>query len=379
MNCQDIQKFAFTYLDAEFDGRERGEFEEHLQHCTCCRQLVARDAMMRDLVARHLQQASSRGNPQASMRCSSAELRGRVCASLDQIERRRVQRTVGATLFLAAAVTVVVVGQALPGDHRGERQADLAGLMPALPATVPTQAPQPVAQTAGLQAAVVPQRLPGAAAQVQQAPRIPTQLAGQALGRQANIQRVSARLDSDPAGDAGEVLRGRLGAGAMVERSPFGAVRSEDSLRQMLQVHQADPPPEVTGTPAKIQRYLQTRLPGVGPLPLAEGAGVDLRGARIAVLGGQVVVIYSYSAYGNPLTVISRALARGDDPDVEALGPDGHATSGVMLDRRAGLHLLHVVEQNRMLTLVGELGAPAMMHLLPSGSLLDSAAGSQDR
>ncbi|MBI5608483.1 MAG: hypothetical protein HY902_06340 [Deltaproteobacteria bacterium] len=227
----------------------------------------------------------------------------------------------------------------------------------------------------------MPKRLPGAAAQAQQTQRIPAQLAAQSQGlpRQANIQRVSARLDSDPAGDAGEVLRGRLGAGAMVERSPFGAVRSEDSLRQMLQVHQADPPPEVTGTPAKILRYLQMRLPGVGPLPLAEGAGVDLRGARIAVLGGQVVVIYSYSAYGNPLTVISRALARGDDPDVEALGPDGHATSGVMLDRRAGLHLLHVVEQNRMLTLVGELGAPAMMHLLPAGTFLDGATGSQDR
>ncbi len=349
MNCQDIQKFAFTYLDAEFDGRERGEFEEHLQHCNCCRQSVGRDAMMRDLVAHHLQQAPKHLQAQSAVRSSSAELRGRVCASLDQIERRRVQRTVGATLFLAAAVTVVVVGQALPGDHRGERQTDAAQQEPA----------------------IVPQRLP----QVAQAAMMPTQLAARQPLVQAPIQRVAAHLDNlAAAGDAGEVLRGRLGAGAMVERSPFGAVRSEDSLRQMLQVHQADPPPEVAGAPAKIQRYLESRLPGVGPLPLAEGAGVDLRGARIAVLGGQLIVIYSYAAYGSPLTVISRALARGDEPDVEALGPGGRAPSGVMLDHRAGLHLLHVVEQNRVLTMVGELGAPAMMQLLPSGALLDSAA-----
>ena len=33
MNCQDVQKFAFTYLDGEFDSRERAEFEEHLRLC----------------------------------------------------------------------------------------------------------------------------------------------------------------------------------------------------------------------------------------------------------------------------------------------------------------------------------------------------------
>ena len=50
MNCQDVQKFAYTYLDAEFDGRERGEFETHLRMCLPCRETVERDALFRDMV-----------------------------------------------------------------------------------------------------------------------------------------------------------------------------------------------------------------------------------------------------------------------------------------------------------------------------------------
>lgn len=363
MNCQDVQKFAFTYLDAEFDARERGEFEEHLKLCGPCRLAVNRDAQMKETVARHLLQIHAGS-------CQGAELRSRVCASLERAERRRVRQSIGVTVALAATVvTVVAVGQAVPGDH-SERQ--VAGTAPAPAASAKQAVPVLAAR-----AAVVPQALPGSAAMAN--PAVPAAPAEQFAALRAAdlrradrepgaIQRVSARLDAAPAAyDAGEVLGGRLGPGSLVERSPFGAVRSEESLRQMVQLHTADPPPEIAGPPARIQRYLQARLPGVGPLPLAEGAGIDLRGARIAVLGGRLVVIYSYTAYGSPLTVVGRAIARGDEPDIEAVGPDSKGPSGVMLDRRAGIHLLHVVEQNRVLTLVGELSAPAMMQLLPTG------------
>lgn len=362
MNCQDIQKFAFTYLDAEFDARERGEFEEHLKLCSPCRLTVHRDAMMKDVVARHL-----RTNSGAD--CNHVALRGKICASLERVQRRKLQQSIGVGVAVAASVVAVIaVGQAVPGDHGASRGDALARSQPV------TLAPRSAA------AVPVPQPLPGF---VPVGAR-PTELAvarAPVAARAAephlpglepsNIQRVSARMEgSAAAADAGEVLRGALRPGAMVERSPFGAVRSEDSLRQIVQVHMADPPAEISGPPARIQRYLQSRLPGVGSLPLAEGAGLELRGARIAVLGGQLVVIYSYAAYGSPLTVVSRAKAHGDEPDVESLGPDHQGPSGVMLDRRSGLHLLHVVEQNRVLTLVGELGAPAMMQLLPSGVLL---------
>jgi hypothetical protein len=115
---------------------------------------------------------------------------------------------------------------------------------------------------------------------------------------------------------------------------------------------------------------LQLRVPGAAALPLAEGAGVRLRGARIGVMAGQTVVIYNYTAYGSPLTVVSRSRAQALEADVEQLGPDQRGPSGLVLDHRAGLQMLHVIAHEQMLTLVGDLPAPAMLQLLPAGSLL---------
>ena len=83
-----------------------------------------------------------------------------------------------------------------------------------------------------------------------------------------------------------------------------------------------------------------------------------------------MAVLYSYVAYGSPLTVIGRARAQGQELDVEQAGPDQRGPSGLLLDHRAGLQLLHVVSHQQVLTLVGDLAAPAMLQLLPTGSLL---------
>lgn len=422
MNCQDVQKFAFTYLDAEFDARERGEFEEHLRLCCDCRTIVSRDAMMKDLVARHLHATP----------CQVEQLRARVCQGIDRSQRRQIQTSIGVSVAVLA-VMVVTVGQVLPGDHPGRgdsQESDNAGRIhgdrvnsagfggglaggrsapqgqavagkQVAPVDVPGNAqggkvavaavrpsqPSAAAQLAGGQGArgqVVPQALP--AARVALGPMAAAGPGGRSeladdsgLGRGGAMQRVSARLDLGQRDlgqrglerrDDGEVLAGTLPPGALTERSPFGAVRSEDSLRQMVQVHLANLPPEVAGTPARVQRYLQMRVPGAGALPLAEGAGITLRGARISVIGGQLAVLYSYVAYGSPLTVIGRARAQGQELDVEQAGPDQRGPSGLVLDHRAGLQLLHVVSHQQVLTLVGDLPAPAMLQLLPAGSLL---------
>lgn len=405
MNCQDVQKFAFTYLDAEFDARERGEFEEHLRLCCGCRTQVSRDAMMKDLVARHLHASPCQG---ADQRLQVEQLRARVCQGMERSQRRQIQTSIGVSVA-ALAVMAVAVGQVLPGDHghRGQdglAQGDRLPGTPAGPGTLlakasgslhqaaatPPQEAMQVAERNTNLPAVIPQALPGQAAAPQVVGRpqarvgsLPQQDTGlrqavqaQPLGdRGAWMQPVSARMGrgslEDRGGEAGgEVLAGVLSPGAMTQRSPFGAVRSEESLRQMVQLHLADLPPEIAGSAARVQRYLQLRVPGAAALPLAEGAGVRLRGARIGVMGGQTVVIYNYTAYGSPLTVISRSRAQALEADVEQLGPDQRGPSGLVLDHRAGLQMLHVIAHEQMLTLVGDLPAPAMLQLLPAGSLL---------
>lgn len=388
MNCQDIQKFSFTYLDGEFAEGERAEFEEHLRRCPPCKIGIDREAMMRDVISRHM-----RPTPCGLRAVRSAPLRAKVCAGLDRVERQHRNRAVGVVVVSVAAVALAVaVGHGVPGD-RGQPAAQMAQGEPVAPrlAAVAVRAAAPAAV-----AAAVPQAIPQAIGQVGVARAANAQLIGAAVqpaalqpaslqpaalaaagGPAGNVQKVAARVDLPPDVLANlqrqppsEVLQGRLPAEALRGSSPFGAVRSEDSLRQLVQLHTANLQPEVVGAPARIQRYLQSHGSGVAVLPLAQGAGVQLLGARIYALGGQPVVIYSYLAFGSALTVVSRARAETADADVEPAQPNAQGLSGVVVDHRNGLHLLHAVAQDRVLTLVGELPPQAMLKLLPAAPLL---------
>ncbi len=391
MNCQDIQKFAFTYLDGEFADHERGEFEEHLRRCPPCRTGIDRDALMRELVSRHLKPApcgvralatgqATSDHPAAGQGMGGQALRARVCARLDRADRQHRNQTLAVTVAAVAVVLVAVaVSTGVPGDRvtgTTVAVAPVTGTTVAVPpVTVPPVAmPEQVQQVLAVAnagpSALIPTQIPSHA-KVVAASQADFGGRGAALPGGAAVRRVSAHIDLGSRGDEpGEVLGGRLPVSALVERSPFGAVRSEAGLRQMVQVHIANLMPEVAGLPARIERYVQERLPGAGSLPLALGAGVQLRGARIGVLGGQPTVIYSYTAFGTALTVVSRARAQVEDSDVERTQPDVRAPSGVLLDRRGGLHLVHVVAGDRMLTLVGELSPQAMLQLLPTAPLL---------
>ena len=407
MNCQEIQKFSFTYLDGEFASHERGEFEEHLRRCTDCRQMVDREAMMREVVARHLRPA-----PCGLRAAHTNALRGKVCSSLDRIERQHRNRAISAMAASVAVVAIaVVVVHGVAGDSGGTSSlaAHRSGGPQVLAATAPlaggASAPfagvaatrmQPAAAVIAGHSAPVPQpiahampRLPVVAVAALAHPDRPHMPPLPGLGPTEHargssdplVQQVAARVDLGagfgadhpdrlPDEQLGEVLSGRLPAGALVKRSPFGAVRSADSLRQMVQVHMANVQPEVTGSPLRIQRYLESRVQGVGALPLAQGAGVQLAGARIHVLGGQPVVIYQYLAFGAALTVVSRPRGDLGNADVEPQQPEVRGPSGVLLDRHSGVHLLHAVAHDRVLTLVGELAPAAMVQLLPSPAIL---------
>jgi len=349
MNCNDIQKFAFTYLDCEFDARERGEFETHLRLCQPCRAAVERDAMFRGMIRNHLDK------PAADPAC-----RARVRDALARAQRRQTSRTLVMPLALAASAAIVTVAWRAAPQREETQVADESGAQPltaAKPMAKVSVAGLAVAQRSPQQhaegAALLPAReLPA---------RAPRQLSGN------NAIQLASTASMEP---QGEVLQGGLSPNSLSQRSPFGAVRSDECLRAMARVHVAALPPEVSGPATRVQRYLAARVPHIGPLPVSEGAGIVLQGARLAMIGAQAVVIYSYSAYGVPLTVVSRAKAgrASEDPEFEEISPDAGAPTGVLLDRRAGLYLLHVVSHDRVLTLVSELGAPALMQLAPSAN-----------
>ena len=412
MNCQDIQKFAFTYLDCEFDARERGEFETHLRLCEPCRATVERDAMFRNMVRDHLD------TPQPA-----PALRGKIQVCLLRAQRRRASRALIMPIAMAAGMAAVAVvgwrwlpvddahdaaagGGAIAGSRAVGAAArsvvvgqgavvghvdplDIEG--ESLAAGASARRPTSKAEALDTHATVDPQAMRAVAALQAVVPFAAPWVRQQALLAQARAlpQQAPVRFYRAPQDDTvaraeggvrlalsagavpeGQVLRGGLHPTALAERSPFGAVRSEATLRTMGRIHAADLPPEITGSAKKIQRYLAARVQGLGALPLSEGAGIELIGARIAMLGPQAVVVYRFSAYGVPLTVFSHARCRQlDDPEVEA-SPDAPCEPGMLLDTRAGVHLLHVVSQSRVLTLVSELGAPALAQLVPDAAPL---------
>lgn len=372
MNCQDVQKFSFTYLDGEFDARERGEFEEHLRLCSTCRAQIARDALFKEMSVRHLDEARSQ---MASKVCPHT-LRAKVCAGLDAEERRRRSRAIAVPTALAASVGLLVVSwQTIPGDSaphapRGAAASTsdrTASAVAAAPVALPSAAAVVASQPAPAAAA----RPVAAAAQVQRPAREGAAVAGAGVAGAARghdlpapqqAQRPQVHLAST--GSAAAAPHADVELGASKE---FGSVRTEECVRNMVRSHNAELPAEVTGSPLRIQRYLQSRLPGLGSaLPLAQGAGVDLLGARIALVGDHPVVIYRYQAFGVALTVFSRPRAVADtDERGEPHQPGQPRHTGLLLDRSQGLQLLHVVGSERVLTLVSELGAPQMLQLLP--------------
>ena len=40
MRCEDIKRFASLYIDGEFDELEGARFEDHLEHCEACRDMI---------------------------------------------------------------------------------------------------------------------------------------------------------------------------------------------------------------------------------------------------------------------------------------------------------------------------------------------------
>ena len=379
MNCQDVRKFSFTYLDGEFDNREQVEFESHLGMCGDCRQLVDVDASFRDVVRLRLSEATP-----------ACDLRDRLNSRLLYERRKtRVTWTLGGGVALAASVTLVAVtwqmlpdegptgpvataGAAIIGTSRTDTPAEaatLAGDGLASRGADPKRSADgstPMARRGSVQAVAVAGIGPSALRRAR---------AGEGRANGTGHLRLASAAPSE-SDSAGEVLGGGLDNNLLTDKSPFGAVRSIDGLRAMIRAHAAPLPPEVVGPMRRVHAYLERRIADIGPPPIAEGAGVHLLGARLGQLGDHPVVQYSYRAWGVPLSAIVHLRAQQppafDDPSIVSPSPGDPRSlpSGLLLDRFAGYYLLHLVSERRVVTVISELGLPALQRLVAPQSFL---------
>ena len=363
MNCQDIQKFAYTYLDGEFGDREQGEFETHLGMCPPCRGVVGRDATFRDAVRRHLEPAP--GDP---------ELQDRVHKRLREAHRRaRMSRTLAVPLALAASIALAVISwQAMrqgpavdPGLALGETPAAVAELKVEETSAVAADAnPEVAAKASDKQTAAATAALRVAQGEPAQLPMAAVIPAPTAAPTRSPVRQVAAL------GSTAQVMGGGLNADSLARSDPFGAIRSPANLRAMVRSHVRPLPPEVRGPTPTVQRFLRERLPFVGPPPIADGVGVQLHGARLGQFACRPVVHYSYEAFGKPLTVLRFVHVPGaepfEDPDVVQTSPgDPRAvTEGTLLDRLAGYSVLHSLRGGELTCLISELGGNELHHLI---------------
>lgn len=77
MECVEVRKFVYVYLDGEFEERERVAFEHHLAGCDGCRQEVAFEEGFRDLLRARLERPAA-----------PATLRARIVKDLDEEDAR---------------------------------------------------------------------------------------------------------------------------------------------------------------------------------------------------------------------------------------------------------------------------------------------------
>ena len=338
-------------LDGEFDGRESAEFDCHLAACPGCRGQIEQTAGFRSALRRNLCTERVEG-----------PTRIRVLSRLDACEvhssfNARVPMAMAAVLLLAVGgwrVWVLVDESALANET--------PSLAAALPMPAQTVGERGSALAAADQATQLRAMQPGHIAD-----RGASLAASTAAAHDRAIRQVVA---DDESADAPEVLGGAVDASFLTQKSPFGAVRTGPNLRALVRAHAAPLPLEVRGHAATVRQWLADRLPGIKGLPVAEGAGVELQGARLSQLAGRPVVLYTYVAYGKAMTVVQHVRAAGrapfDDPEVETQRPGEPdiEAGGALVDHLAGYQVLHALRDGELLTVVSELDSQALRSLV---------------
>lgn len=376
MNCEDVRKFSFAYLDEEFDDRDKVEFEAHLAMCGDCRGSIELDARFRDTVRKHL--VSAPCTPEVRARVQERLAAARRSARLSQT--LAVPMALAASFLLAFGSYQMLSNSEQQGPETGLAAATapspnggrLAVVAPAQVhgaegVSVPTQAPAPQAGAAAAQNR--------RAAGVALAASMPRRTVASTRSVRGVVGAGGVRLASaeHPVPSAGGGAALSRGANVSITEWPVPSARSAAALRSMVRAHAQPLPDEISGFAADVQRYLSGRMAGIGAPPLDEGTGVHLRGARFSQVGGQPAVVYRYQAFGKSLTAIRFLSSTGapfDEPGTgdATPGQPGAASSGSIGDTLAGFSILHVLRNGERFALVGELDPGAMKALLePAG------------
>jgi len=320
MNCVDVRKFVYLYLDGELAAHDRGEFEGHLAGCLECRETVGFEARFRG----SLRQALRATDPKPD----SAALRARVEAALVRETVGSIHadrgassvsswRWVGLPLAAAASLGLVVASGAYL-TSRGSSPADIEiGPSGSARAANPTrsEAIPPVAT---------------ASRQVEPAFAAPVAASG-------GVSPAAFTAGGAPAG---------------------GPVRASELAVGLVRAH-ADPlPAEFVGTREEIARYVRAKAPFRSAPPLRESSTIRLLGVRLDHCADEPVVVYYYSVFGKPVTAIQRPNGEGQEYARASRPITSSSTLG-------GYHLVHIDSGDVTTHLVSDLDQPAVDGLMP--------------
>ncbi|GEM_PF-3406216 len=349
MNCEDVMKFSFAYLDGEFDARDRVELEAHLAMCGHCRDAVQHDATFRSTVRKHL----------VATPCDP-EMKLRVQQRLASARRKaRLSATLTVPMALAASAAIAFVGYnglVASGQTNGLNEQPAVAVAAAPAAVRPVEAI--AAPRADNQAARVAGNQPSAVAAA------PAQPAAAPAAQQGSAVRLVA-AEQPVAGYVG----GQEEANTAPDAWPIPQARTAGAIKSMVTTHANPLPDEVRGGIATVQQYLNGRMQGIGAPPISEGTGVHLRGARFSQIAGHAVVVYRYDALGKPLTAIRFLQPNGKAPFQEPQaaatpGAPGSQAYGTMSNHLAGYTVLHVLQRGERFALVSEHESDTMTALL---------------
>ncbi len=130
--------------------------------------------------------------------------------------------------------------------------------------------------------------------------------------------RIEAALKAAPGVSANEGRRASwwtwvaapvaVAAGVLIAVAAWNAVpllTDEDAtVRHAVAAHRTPMPSEVTGGEESVRRFVRANAPFAADVPLAQGAGLELIGARLTQVEGQIAVIYQYQKDGRRVSVL---------------------------------------------------------------------------
>lgn len=105
MNCEDIQKGIYVYLDGEFAEPERLDFEAHVKACPACRRKVERERVFISGVRAAVPRVAAPAGLEERIKAALA-----AAPAPDELPRRREARPRYGVWLAAAAVLVVSGG-----------------------------------------------------------------------------------------------------------------------------------------------------------------------------------------------------------------------------------------------------------------------------